>query len=560
MYNIVKVVEKHGKRIGFILKDVKTGAESYFSEEDTKDLCNKGLVINVKYTGKQFRKRQGNMSDFDTVTYESKFSTKNKTNKEDIRITSKYSWRYGDSLKSYVSSALKGINEERDFVRRVLRYCKGSSRKVYAISGLRSTGKSVGMRQCIRGLNMYGKTAYIQFTRGKDVSFDELIAILKELPKEVKYIFIDEISVVKDLVHCSGSLADNFTLAGKKVVIAGTDSYSLECAFSDGLFHRCELDNITFISYQEYKRTIKEDFKGYLTSGGLYEASSYTNATGLRSYIDTSIAGNITTTITKNKLSEFNGFSEDEVRSAVYLVLYSIVYSNSKKLPFKRVVNMVLSDSKAENIDRLTLDRVISQSLGVNIGSNLSMVLIQRVLIALEYMGIILKCSNICKNNEFIETNYYLVSPYLSNNIYSTIFDLLIAEGGTVKDKKFNSIFGLVLESALVAHAVKQSNMDCYFYHNKISNSEVDLVLMERQSLDVDEKSKVHLVEIKLSPNPEYVCKKGHWVMEVEEDTFNEDVEIVSRNIVYMGRTVNSKGLINCMKFIKNISKLKDIL
>ena len=41
----------------------------YFSEEDTRILCSKNQVLNVRYTGKQFRKRQGRMSDFPVVQY-----------------------------------------------------------------------------------------------------------------------------------------------------------------------------------------------------------------------------------------------------------------------------------------------------------------------------------------------------------------------------------------------------------------------------------------------------------------------------------------------------------
>ena len=45
------------------------------------------------------------------------------------------------------------------------------------------------------------------------------VGILNSLPSDVKYIFIDEISVVKNFVHCSGTLADNYTLDGEKVVV-----------------------------------------------------------------------------------------------------------------------------------------------------------------------------------------------------------------------------------------------------------------------------------------------------------------------------------------------------
>lgn len=134
---------------------------------------------------------------------------------KDCVVTSRYSWRTGKALQKYIDDTLKGISKERDFVNSVVRYCRYDSAargKVYAISGLRSTGKSIGMCQCIRRLKNYDKTVYIQFVRGKDIEFNVLSDILIDLPDNIKYIFIDEISAVKNFVHCSGTLADNYTL------------------------------------------------------------------------------------------------------------------------------------------------------------------------------------------------------------------------------------------------------------------------------------------------------------------------------------------------------------
>ena len=69
MYNVVKTVEKDGRRIGFVLREINVEKNIYFSEEDTRILCSKNQVLNVRYTGKQFRKRQGRLSDFPVVQY-----------------------------------------------------------------------------------------------------------------------------------------------------------------------------------------------------------------------------------------------------------------------------------------------------------------------------------------------------------------------------------------------------------------------------------------------------------------------------------------------------------
>lgn len=78
MYNVVKTVEKDGRRIGFVLREINVEKNIYFSEEDTRILCSKNQVLNVRYTGKQFRKRQGRMSDFPVVQYNSRGYTERK--------------------------------------------------------------------------------------------------------------------------------------------------------------------------------------------------------------------------------------------------------------------------------------------------------------------------------------------------------------------------------------------------------------------------------------------------------------------------------------------------
>lgn len=558
MYNIIKTIEKDGKRVGFVLREIKTAKDVYLSEEDTKLMCSNNQVLNVKYTGKQFRKRQGKMSDLPLVSYKSIFPEHIQA--RDCVITDKYSWRTGTALQKYVENTLKGISKERDFVKSIMKYCRDdrvSRGKVCAISGLRSTGKSVGMCQCIKKLKSYERIAYIQFVPSITVEIGVLISILNSLPSSVKYIFIDEVSAIKNFVHCSGTLADNYTLDGKKIVVAGTDSYVIECAFGDGLFHRCIMHNTTFIPYKEYVRTIGGNLKNYLTSGGLYEASQYRGVKGLRSYINTSIVGNITSTILKNSIAELEGISRQEITTAVYMVLYSIVYSNSRKLSFDRVIKMAMSKSSEKDIRAIR--RSVDQILDTQQGEISNMEVIKKVLRALDYMGVVMKCDNICVNFGDKFSNYYVVSPYLVNNIYSMLVDAMISIGGSIRQKNFSQINGMVLESILITHAINYSGYECYFYHNKKDDSEVDLVLLscDMSKVEVD----TYLIEIKLSDKPEVAYAKGHWVREISGGDFMENnIEIVSRKILYMGKTDKEHGLVNCKEFLDNIGNLSSIL
>ena len=114
----------------------------------------------------------------------------------------------GSKLKAYVEKWLDGIDEERDFVEEILNYCKRSRKTVYrraayrkavyGITGLPSTGKTTGLLQAIRKLAAYEKCVYISFDRKTDGDLDTLQQLLDRLNDDHKYVFIDEITCMKD--------------------------------------------------------------------------------------------------------------------------------------------------------------------------------------------------------------------------------------------------------------------------------------------------------------------------------------------------------------------------
>ena len=64
-------------------------------------------------------------------------------------------------LKEYVTSALTDISESRDFVKAIEEYISSNETRVLMISGLRGTGKTVGVLQGIRNINDYENTVFI---------------------------------------------------------------------------------------------------------------------------------------------------------------------------------------------------------------------------------------------------------------------------------------------------------------------------------------------------------------------------------------------------------------
>lgn len=559
MFNAIQsIINESGKRVGFLLRDTSTGLDDFYSVEETIQLCYRNQLLNIKYTGKVFKKINGTMS---SIPSEYQKHTKEKQ----VKKESNYFMYSGGELCNYISSTLgTKYPNKRDFVFRVLNYCKSKDNFVYCISGVRDTGKTVGILQAIKDLNRFNSSVYISFIRGKDIDFEELQSILGSLKSNIKYIFIDEITCVEKFINCSGVLQDKYVNSGKKIIVAGTDSYAIERAFYDGLFHRSEIDNVTFFSYEEAKRTLNMSLKDYIEMGGIYNSKKYKGIKGLGDYIDTSIVDNIVLSVRKNVISNrFVNVSNYDLRSAIYLVLYSIVYSTSLNFNFNKIINATINSEN--NVHRDALKNALEVDLGVSFGV-LNKTLVRDVVDALEKMGVIIRCENICKEIKNKEVNYYIVSPFLANQVYKSILDGVTRQQARLKYTNFSQINGFILESIVVSHAVKLSQRDC-FYYNKDNKEEIDLVMISREKLlDLDEgeellsdesKNKALLVEVKLSKTPETAYEKGHWVRDVSENNFCEVVEVEDRLIVYNGKTDKSLGLVNVGSFIDTVKNIK---
>ena len=207
----------------------------------------------------------------------------------------------GKELKNYVSVVLTGITESRDFVKAIDEYVYSSENRVLMVSGLRGVGKTIGILQAIRDIGDYDGTVFINIDAEADMDCLDLRNLINSKYMDKKYIFIDEVTRIKDLVSNSGFLADKLCNSGIKVILSGTDSLSLIKSEGSGLYHRAINKNVTHISFMEAKRTANQSFKDYMEMGGLYKADAIKDLEGLRQYVDTAVVDNILNTFSKNK-------------------------------------------------------------------------------------------------------------------------------------------------------------------------------------------------------------------------------------------------------------------
>ncbi len=221
-----------------------------------------------------------------------------------------------EELVYYCKSKIdqKTIAKKRFCEKDIVRFLQDDTPdKICGIYGLRRTGKTTMMLQAIRDIGI-DDCAYI-ICNNND-SYIELEESIQALNK--KYIFIDEITKVKDFINLSSSLSDIMSNKEKKIVITGTDSASLLFAKNDELFDRMDVIHTTYIPYAEYNYLFGKSLEEYIQYGGtLTNGKQLYNDDNLDEYTNTAILSNI----------------------------YHSVENSHGNLPYRRLYDLLLSNS-----------------------------------------------------------------------------------------------------------------------------------------------------------------------------------------------------------------------
>ncbi len=181
--------------------------------------------------------------------------------------------------------------------------------RVCLIFGLRRTGKTTMLRQAIGQMNSdnFARAAYLKARRT-----DTMAMVNRDLKKlfdaGFQYVFIDEVTLMKDFIDSAALFSDVFAAMGMKVVLSGTDSLGFWLAMDQELYDRAKPIHTTFIPYREYSRLLGIDsIDEYIRYGGTLRAgetafddadanaqdASFRDDESTRRYIDTAICKNI---------------------------------------------------------------------------------------------------------------------------------------------------------------------------------------------------------------------------------------------------------------------------
>lgn len=180
------------------------------------------------------------------------------------------------------------------------------SGKVCLIYGLRRTGKTTMLMQAISELPK-DKTAYIKImTTDSMTNLNHDLKLLSGLGYQ--YVFIDEVTLLKDFIDGASLFSDVYAMFGMKIVLSGTDSLGFAISADEELYDRAVTIHTTFISFREYSRLLGiHDIDEYIRYGGTFrvgetdfddpelndEGVSFRDDESTRRYIDTAIARNI---------------------------------------------------------------------------------------------------------------------------------------------------------------------------------------------------------------------------------------------------------------------------
>lgn len=208
--------------------------------------------------------------------------------------------------------------KQRDLYPSLMNYLKSNDNKFSILFGLRRTGKTVAMYQAINDLG-YKNCKYILCQ-----SDDYMTDLFSELDQtSEKYIFIDEITRIKDFIKNAGALSDIYTSSGKRIVVSGTDSLGFVFSKKCGqLLDRAILIRTTYILFSEWHRLLGKNLTEYIKYGGtLAPENTFYNNEVSTEYLDTSIINNFTHAIadlgTDAPVKLYTAYKQNELVSII---------------------------------------------------------------------------------------------------------------------------------------------------------------------------------------------------------------------------------------------------
>lgn len=280
------------------------------------------------------------------------------------------------------SEVFKPYDKKRDCYEQLTNFMKLPTRgKICALYGLRRTGKTVMMEQCIAELpeEEKQKSAYLLCLNGCDML--EVRRVMEPLyEKGTRNFFIDEITAVTDFQKYGNVLSDYFSAKGAKVIIAGTDSLGIMLAESDILYDRIQMIHTSHVPYAEFSELLGgKSLDDYIEYGGTLTKEPYKTLQSSSEYLNTAIVGNILHSLEKSEDARRYGaaltelYDHDELQSVLnkminkfsYFVTVQAVNKYFKSAPLYSTIHNIREPSYISKINVEEANQRTKDILGI---------------------------------------------------------------------------------------------------------------------------------------------------------------------------------------------------
>lgn len=462
--------------------------------------------------------------------------------------------------------------------------------RIFILYGLRRTGKTTLIFQSINSLSIkdFNKTAYIKCNPNN--TFYQLIDDLKYLTNNgIKYIYIDEITLLEDFVALSSVLSDIYGLMAK-IVVSGTDSLGFLIASRSELFDRAIMLHTTYISFKEFAEVLNiNSIDKYIEYGGTMsiEGNDYNGTINNvlsgtpNEYVDSAISHNIVHSLKVYKDgSYFASLYDLYEKGELVNVINRIVEDTNHRFAISVIENDFKSHdygslrqlSKLPNNDKYlgnVLDEVSEDQLTKDLMDALSIINVDRqthkiddnVIIEIEHYLGLLDVYNKVKEVNYpsfaLKDKNVITQPGLRFSQAKALLKLLLNEPsiakykqstiGLLEQKLLSDIKGRMLEELVLLEATKH-NMNVFkFTFGPLG--EYDMVVLDDMNKTID------ICEIKYSSTINDNQTKFLSNEELNQIVETKYYPIKNRIVLYNGDTkeVDSIKYINVGEYLLSL-------
>ena len=418
----------------------------------------------------------------------------------------------GDEFREFIKDSLDGITRRRDFSTQLESeyLLRNRTRRGVLVTGLRSTGKTIGVLQAIDNFDS-DKIIFISATsRGEGVSKKEVFTLLKDFDSDL--IFIDEYSwLISD--DSEDMLADYLVgkaQEGTKVIISGTDSTKINELKNTDFIHRAIEINTTYFSYGEYCRIYdlpKNDksMKDFLIKGGIFENSIYKSFGSMKSYIKDAIINNLS--------AYYPQFEKRLLEATIYKIFYDCICKNYIK-------NSHVVPVFAQGRDKLYYQDFL-EDFGIDPSIEIPKNVLNEIFNKLKDIGVIVELEDIKISSH---KRAYITNQSISAQLVKCIYEL---------EELPETYLGDLYEASVVCYEYMElshrdnSVYEMYFAETWKSDCEIDFILCDSRS--------AYLFDCKLSDNDNFRLNDTASLVSSKIENLLGDRDLKGRYVIYQG-------------------------